>query len=209
MIDEFARLQRAARRRARAGRRAGLPGRQLPADDRDAERDRHAGAQRRVLRAAGRGDQHLPRARAGRSRRTTSSAWRAAYIKPDRLSIVLVGNAKAFVPQLRAVGFTDFEVIPIEQLDLMSATLRREPTARLERAVEPSAGRRSRLVRHRCVRREQAESQAPVAQRGRRVPQPAERRAPPNVPTATDVRTTGRRGSAPPRRRSARAACRR
>jgi zinc protease len=49
------------------------------------------------------------------------------YIKPDRLSIVLVGNAKAFVAQLRAVGFTDFEVIPIEQLDLMSASLRREP----------------------------------------------------------------------------------
>jgi len=48
------------------------------------------------------------------------------YIKPDRLSIVLVGNAKAFVSQLRAVGFTDFEVIPIEQLDLMSATLRRQ-----------------------------------------------------------------------------------
>jgi len=49
------------------------------------------------------------------------------YIKPDRLSIVLVGNAKAFVGQLRNVGFTDFEVIPIEQLDLMSATLTKAP----------------------------------------------------------------------------------
>jgi zinc protease len=48
-----------------------------------------------------------------------------SYIRPDRLSIVLVGNARAFVPQLRAVGFTDFEVIPIEQLDLMSGALRR------------------------------------------------------------------------------------
>jgi zinc protease len=48
-----------------------------------------------------------------------------AYIRPDRLSIVLVGNARAFLPQLRAVGFTDFEVIPIEQLDLMSGALRR------------------------------------------------------------------------------------
>jgi len=47
------------------------------------------------------------------------------YIRPDRLSIVLVGNARAFVSQLRAVGFTDFEVIPIEQLDLMSGALRR------------------------------------------------------------------------------------
>ena len=53
------------------------------------------------------------------------------YIKPDRLSIVLVGNARAFVPQLQSVGFTDYEVIPIEQLDLMSATLKREqPRAR-------------------------------------------------------------------------------
>ena len=48
------------------------------------------------------------------------------YIRPDRLSIVLVGNAEAFVPQLRRVGFTDFEVIPIAQLDLMSATLKRD-----------------------------------------------------------------------------------
>lgn len=60
---------------------------------------------------------------------TPDDIQRAAreYIKPDRLSIVLVGNAKAFVPQLQAVGFTDFDIIPIEQLDLMSATLRREP----------------------------------------------------------------------------------
>ena len=46
------------------------------------------------------------------------------YVRPDRLSIVLVGNAAAFVPQLKQVGFSDFEVIPIDQLDLMSATLR-------------------------------------------------------------------------------------
>ena len=60
------------------------------------------------------------------------------YIRPDRLSIVLVGNAKAFVPQLRAAGFTDFEVIPIEELDLMSATLRREG-ARASAAAGPPA----------------------------------------------------------------------
>jgi hypothetical protein len=42
------------------------------------------------------------------------------------LSIVLVGNASGFVGQLRQAGFTDFEVIPIGELDLMSATLRRE-----------------------------------------------------------------------------------
>jgi zinc protease len=51
------------------------------------------------------------------------------YIRPDRLSIVLVGNAKAFLSDLRGVGFTEYDVIPIEQLDLMSATLRRESKA--------------------------------------------------------------------------------
>lgn len=48
------------------------------------------------------------------------------YLHPDRLSIVLVGNASGFVPQLRAVGFADPEVIPIDQLDLMSASLKTE-----------------------------------------------------------------------------------
>ena len=49
-----------------------------------------------------------------------------AYLKPDNLSVVLVGNAKAFIPQLRALGLNDVETISIEQLDLMSATLKRE-----------------------------------------------------------------------------------
>jgi len=60
------------------------------------------------------------------------------YIRPDRLSIVLVGDASAFVPQLRQVGFSDFEVIPIGELDLMSATLRTEAAATLFGAREPS-----------------------------------------------------------------------
>jgi zinc protease len=52
------------------------------------------------------------------------------YIRPDRLAMVLVGNAQAFLPQLRSVGFTDVDVIPLGQLDLMSATLRRHEAAR-------------------------------------------------------------------------------
>ena len=52
------------------------------------------------------------------------------YVRPDRLSIVLVGDASAFVPQLRRVGFSEFEIIPIEELDLMSATLKREGNPR-------------------------------------------------------------------------------
>jgi zinc protease len=48
------------------------------------------------------------------------------YIRPDNLSVVLVGNADAFVPQLRKFGLTSLEVIPIDQLDLSSPTLRRD-----------------------------------------------------------------------------------
>jgi zinc protease len=49
-----------------------------------------------------------------------------AYVSPERLSVVLVGNAAAFVPQLKSLGFTEFEVIPIAEVDLMAASLRRE-----------------------------------------------------------------------------------
>src|SRR5262249_56939671 len=33
------------------------------------------------------------------------------YLRPDRLSVVLVGNAKAFTSQLSAVGFGGYETI--------------------------------------------------------------------------------------------------
>ena len=59
------------------------------------------------------------------------------YVRPDRLSIVLVGNAAGFIPQLKQVGFSDFEVIPIEELDLMSATLRREQRRGAFESFEP------------------------------------------------------------------------
>jgi hypothetical protein len=38
---------------------------------------------------------------------------------------VLVGDASTFTDQLKALGFTDVERIPIAQLDLGSPTLRR------------------------------------------------------------------------------------
>jgi zinc protease len=66
------------------------------------------------------------------------------YIRPDRLSIVLVGNAKGFVNQLRAVGFNEFDVIPIGELDFSSPTLRRERgrTARAMPAAPSLAAQR-------------------------------------------------------------------
>jgi zinc protease len=47
------------------------------------------------------------------------------YLKPEQLSIVLVGDAAAFIDQLKAVGFTQFERIPLADLDLDSPTFRR------------------------------------------------------------------------------------
>ena len=48
------------------------------------------------------------------------------YVHPDRLAVVLVGNASAFLPQLKSLGFAEYEVIPFDEVDLMAASLRRE-----------------------------------------------------------------------------------
>ncbi|HVH55354.1 MAG TPA: insulinase family protein [Vicinamibacterales bacterium] len=47
------------------------------------------------------------------------------YLHPDRLSIVLVGDANVFAKQLPAVGFDQVERISLDQLDLSSPTLRK------------------------------------------------------------------------------------
>jgi zinc protease len=51
-------------------------------------------------------------------------------LKPDQLSIVLVGDAATFVDQLRSMGFAEYDRIPVSQLDLDSPTLRRTPAGR-------------------------------------------------------------------------------
>ena len=66
-----------------------------------------------------------PRARAEASRPTTiQRVARSWFIRPAQLSVVLVGDADKFVNDLKGVGFGNFERIPIEQLDLLSADLR-------------------------------------------------------------------------------------
>jgi zinc protease len=57
------------------------------------------------------------------------------YLRPDRLSIVLVGDASVFAKQLAGVGFEEFERIPLSELDLGSSELRRAaaPAGRLQR----------------------------------------------------------------------------
>ena len=47
------------------------------------------------------------------------------YLHPDRLSVVLVGNAAAFTRQLAGVGFERFEQVELPQLDLSSVTFQR------------------------------------------------------------------------------------
>ncbi|HEX5474371.1 MAG TPA: insulinase family protein [Vicinamibacterales bacterium] len=48
-----------------------------------------------------------------------------AYLHPDRLTIVLVGNASAFVQQLAGAGFDEYDRIALADLDVSTADLRR------------------------------------------------------------------------------------
>ena len=69
------------------------------------------------------------------------------YLRPDRLSIVLVGDASVFTKQLAGAGFEQFEKIALSDLDLGSADLKRHgpPTNRFQPAVfkSPSRGPQS------------------------------------------------------------------
>ena len=48
-----------------------------------------------------------------------------SFLHPDRLAVVLVGDADKFVKDLRGVGFGEFERIPLDQVDLLAADLRK------------------------------------------------------------------------------------
>lgn len=50
-----------------------------------------------------------------------------AWLKPAQLSVVLVGDAEKFMKDLGGAGFTNIERIPIDQLDLTAADLKRAP----------------------------------------------------------------------------------
>jgi Zn-dependent M16 (insulinase) family peptidase len=47
------------------------------------------------------------------------------YLKPSRLSVALVGDASLVADQLRRVGFGEFEVVPLDRLDLTAANFTR------------------------------------------------------------------------------------
>ncbi len=73
------------------------------------------------------------------------------YLKPDQLSMVLVGNVSAFADQLRGVGFRSFETVPLGELDLAEADFRRHkplaspalPPGRLQVRPEPDPGQKA------------------------------------------------------------------
>ena len=58
---------------------------------------------------------------------TVSDIRRVAlfYVKPHRLSVVMVGDASKFVDDLRGVGFGRYELVPIDALDLSAVDFRR------------------------------------------------------------------------------------
>lgn len=92
------------------------------------------------------------------------------YLQPDRLAIVLVGNAAAFVPQLRGLGFTNVEVIGEDDLDIMAPGLRRARGAGQPTSAPSFGGRTSPGASLARVRRPalayQAGGSQPVAQPG-------------------------------------------
>ncbi len=62
------------------------------------------------------------------------------YLRPDRLSVVLVGNAAAFTDALKGVGFTTFEVVQLSDLDLTAADFHRASRPGGSTAAVPSPG---------------------------------------------------------------------
>ena len=47
------------------------------------------------------------------------------YLRPDRLSVVLVGNLSGFASQLRSIGFGKYEVVELSDLDLTASDFKR------------------------------------------------------------------------------------
>jgi zinc protease len=48
------------------------------------------------------------------------------YLRPDRLAVVLVGDAARFKDLLKGLGFEGHEIVRLQDLDVTTATLRRD-----------------------------------------------------------------------------------
>ena len=62
------------------------------------------------------------------------------YLHPDRLSVVLVGNAAGFAPQLKGLGFDSYDLVSLRDLDVTTADLHR-PAAPAAPAARPTGPR--------------------------------------------------------------------
>jgi zinc protease len=71
------------------------------------------------------------------------------YLHPDKLSIVLVGDASVFAKQLPGAGFQQFERIPVADLDLAAVDFRRHaaPAGRLDQQLAPLLSVRPTVAR--------------------------------------------------------------
>jgi zinc protease len=79
-----------------------------------------------------------------------------AFIKPDRLSVVLVGDVGAFANDLRGVGFSQFETVDLGNLDLTAADFKKIA------GPGPAAQPRLRPI---AYQRPERGSPAPIGQR--------------------------------------------
>ena len=97
------------------------------------------------------------------------------YIRPDRVSVVLVGNAKAFVPQLQKLGLTEMEIISLPDLDLTSPTLMHDRGAPTSARPVVAAPKDSRFVlaSAQVTPRTQAPARPPAPSTPPPVPAPA------------------------------------
>jgi len=111
------------------------------------------------------------------------------YVRPDRLSIVLVGNARAFASQLIELGFGAYEVIPVDQLDLMAPNFKRErrtaPPPRRGSIVSPAGTHTAAYSPSAAVQN------APNVQNGSNVPNVQN---PPNAPNDLIQRIVAAKG---------------
>jgi zinc protease len=87
------------------------------------------------------------------------------YLHPDRLTIVLVGDAASFVDQLKGAGFDQFERIPLSELDLSAVDLRRKATAAVG-TVKPVAYRVPQPAVPQSTDRQQAILSKAIAAKG-------------------------------------------
>jgi zinc protease len=86
-----------------------------------------------------------------------------AYLRPDRLAVVVVGNANAFASQLKRAGLSAIETLDLHDLDLTSADFRAPRAGKAEGSLGTGAAGDSNGARR---PRRSAESNVPEAERG-------------------------------------------